>query len=158
MSKRLILLILSLTLITSCGFKLRGTYEMSSALSQIFVDGGNREIREQLIKRLEQSGSSVVSNGDDAPTLFIIKSDFERILRSTDADGIATGYDYRYELDFSVEDNDGTVLQPPSSIFQQRSLDYDPENNLAAQAEEEFLREEMENEIVLQIMRRLSRI
>lgn len=158
MSKRLILIIISLTLLSSCGFKLRGNFRMSPALSTITVDGGDRDLRELIIDQLERSGSQVVDAGGGAATLLITRNDFDRTVRTKNADGLATGYDYRYTVDFSVTDAEGENLQSPDSIIQQRTLNYDPEETLEVEEEEDFLREEIEKEIVLQLMRRLSRI
>ncbi len=158
MSKRLLLLILSLTLVTSCGFKLRGNFEMSEAISQISIEGGTRDLVELITELLNDSGSTVVPAESGVATLLITRSDYERLVRDKDADGLATGYDYEYNVDFNVVDADGIVLLPASSITQLRTLNFDPTELLENEEEEEFLREEMEKEIVLQILRRLSRI
>ncbi len=158
MPKRLVLLILSLTLITSCGFKLRGSYEISSTPARIAVQGGDRTLRDLLMKRLEQSGSTIVSGGNNAPTLVISNSTFERTVVTRNDAGSATGYRYKYRVDLHVTDSQGAFLQAPSSISQQRTLAYDPKNELKAEEEAEFLSAEMEEEIVSQILKRLSRI
>ena len=76
MSKRLVLILLSLTLLSSCGFKLRGNFEMPASLSQVVVDGGERELVDQLKELLVKSGSTVLDKGAEAASINITKSEF----------------------------------------------------------------------------------
>ena len=158
MSKRLVLILLSLTLLSSCGFKLRGNFEMPASMSQVVVDGGDRELVDQLKELLVKSGSTVMDKGAEVATINITKSEFNREVLTTGSDGIATSYNFRYLVDFNVTDADGTVLQEPVSLNQIRNLTYEAGNELAVEEEELFLKEEMEKELSLQIMRRLSRL
>ena len=158
MSKRLLLLLLSLTLVTGCGFKLRGNFAISEALNQVAIEGGQRSLVEQLTDILQDSGSTVVASGESIPVIVITRSEYEQELHSTDTEGLATGFDYVYYVDFKVHGSEGEILLEPASITQRRNLDYEAGNELEVEEEEEFLKEEMEKEIVLQIMRRLARI
>ena len=131
---------------------------MSEALTQVAIDGGDRELNTRLNETLSNSGSTVVPIGGSSPVIVITRSEYERDVRTRNANGIATGYDYTYTVDYNVVDANGETLQAPASLTQRRTLEYDPENELEAEDEEEFLREEMEKELVLQMMRRLARI
>lgn len=162
MSKRLLLLILSLTLVSGCGFKLRADFELPSVLSRIAIVGGNRSLneqfREQLREKRQQSSTALTETDSGGATLFISKSEFQSTVRSVDKNGLATSHDYIYTIEYNVTDDNGAVVQPLATLSQHRTLDYQPEQALAIAAEEEFLKQEMEQEIVLQLLRRLSRI
>ena len=158
MSKRLVLILRSLTLLSSCGFKLRGNFEMPASLSQVVIDGGERELVDQLKELLVKSGSTVLASGAEVASINITKSEFEREVLTTGANGIATSFNFRYLVDFNVTNAEGKVLQAPVSLNQIRNLTYEAGNELEVEDEEEFLKEEMEKELVLQIMRRLSRL
>ena len=158
MSKRLVLILLSLTLLSSCGFKLRGNFEMPDSLSQVVVDGGDRALVDQLKEMLVKSGSTVLDKGAEVASINITKSEFEREVLTTGSTGIASSYTFRYLVDFNVTDAEGTVLQAPVTLNQLRNLSYEAGNELSVEKEEEFLKEEMEKELSLQIMRRLSRL
>ena len=70
-------------------------------------------------------------------------------------------YDYIYTIDYSVTDSEGAILQPLATLSQHRTLDYEPDHYsraLAIEEEEEFLKQEMQQEIILQLLRRLSHI
>ena len=157
LSNRLALLVIGLALITGCGFKLRESVEMPPVLSRISVVGGNRMFNEQLVQRLQQSGSVVVE-ADSAATLFISRSEYQKSVRTLDAAGLATGYDYTYTVDYQVSDSNGVVLQPRSIISQQRTLEYDATQVLQIEQEEAFLKKQIEQEIISQLLRQLSQI
>lgn len=158
MSKYLVATLVTLSLLAGCGFKLRGNFEMPPILDQVSVEGGERDLNDQIKATLTKSGSEVVAAGSKVPTIQISRSDYERQVRTRDADGIATGYTFYYTVDYRVTDGKGEILQPAASISQVRTLEFDPEQVLQAEREEVFLRDEMEEEIVLQMMRRLARL
>jgi LPS-assembly lipoprotein len=158
MSNRLVILLLSLTLLSSCGFKLRGNFEIPEQLTQVTIDGGEREFTDQLTEVLVKNGSSVVEGGAEASTISITKSEFERFVRTKDSQGLATGYSYTYIIDFHVNDKEGERLLKSSTVSQFRTQEYESGNELEVEKEEEFLKEDMVKELVLQMVRRLARI
>lgn len=172
MSKRLILLVLSLTLVTGCGFKRRGNLEWPSALSGITIEGGDRSFNEQFREQLDeqihaQSDAQSNEQSDEQgqhpqqsgnSTLVISKSEFQRQVRTIDKNGLASSYDYIYTIDYRVTDRTGVALHPLATIVQHRTLDYQPNLALANEQEKEFLKQEMQQEIIVQLLRRLSRI
>ena len=158
MLNRFVLMIIAASLISGCGFKLRGDFTMPESLSTVSIEGGNLPLNEQLTSYLERSGSTVVNNGEESTTLVLTRTEFERKVATTDANGLATGYNYQYIVNFEVNDAEGTNLLPNATINQFRSLSYEAGDELTVEREEEFLREEMEKDISLQIMRRLARL
>ena len=158
MIEKILLIALTVSLLTGCGFKLRGNTDLSAALNPVSIEGGDRAFTGQLETLLKNNGTTVVGNDVESATIVISRVNYEREVRETNARGLATGYSYRYTVIFEVADAQGQVLQPKASISQYRTLDFDPESILEAEYEEEFLREGMEREITLQIMRRLSRL
>ena len=158
MYKRLLFIIIGLSLVSGCGLKLRGSFDMSAALTQISIEGGERQLRDRLMAVLVKSGSTVVDESVDSPTLVLANVAFNRDIRTQNADGIATGYNYLYLVDYSVTDTTGAILLPRSSTSQFRTAEYEAGDELEIEEEEAFLKGEMENEIVLQIMRKLARI
>ena len=153
-------MIIGLALVAGCGFKLKGNFEVSSLLAEVSIKGDDRELLETLAGYLERSGSAIITTDQDDQfvTINITKSDYIKQTVSTDAVGVATGYDYNYNVEFEVIGKDGTTLLPSSVINQLRSLNYEAGNELEVEEEEAFLKEGMINEIALQMMRRLSRI
>ncbi len=158
MSKRLFLVWISLSFLSACGFKLRGSFQLPVQLSEMLIKGGERELVEQLTGILTDNGVTVTTADANASTLSLLQTEFVKESVSTDATGIATEFEYTWLVEFSVIDANGEVLLSRSSLSVSNTLEYDPEDELEFEEEEEFLKEEMTRDVSLQIMRELSRL
>jgi len=159
MTRRLILFIACASLLSGCGFALRGTVTIPAELSRIAVIGSEPDIVDQMERALSSNGVAL-STADDktAAVLNLNESSFERDVRTTDSNGLATSYNLRYRLGYDVRTGKGEELQINQLITQTRFFEYDPLQQLQSEQEEEFLREEMQEEAILQALRRMSRI
>lgn len=159
MTRRLLLLTLSATLLSGCGFALRGNVNLPASINRVTVAGEDLVMIDMLEDALETNGARIAPAGDDqAAVLELTESEFTRDVRTTDANGLATSYTLRYRVGYDMRTAAGDELQINQRLVQRRVFDYDPLQQLQSEEEEEFLREEMQEEIVLQILRRLSRI
>lgn len=158
MSRRLVLLLIGSSFLTGCGFRLRGNIELPPALTQVYITGSDRDLVQQLSRALEKSGATIMDSGEGAAVINMTTSNFERKLRTTDASGRATAYSLKYDVVYNLTDSSGDRLQSAESIALLRTLDYDPTQQLQAEDEARFLIEEMQQEVVVQMLRRLSRI
>lgn len=159
MTRRLLLILTCFSLVSGCGFALRGNVTLPDSLNKLALIGGEQELNQELEDALEVAGVTIVDEGDEtASTMTFSVAELEREVRTTDANGLATAYDLRYRVAYDVRDSAGEELQINQTLIQTRVFDYDPLQQLQAEEEEQFLREEMRQELVLQILRRLSRI
>ncbi len=158
MFKRLIPALLAISLISGCGFHLRGNFSLPKSLSSVSLSGTDQDFIESLTNELERNGAAVVISQTGTTQLDITNLQYLSSVSKTDAQGRATGYTYYYNLDYSVVSGNGETLQPPTAISQTRTQEYDPNQELLAEQEAEFLREEMEKDLILQLLRRLSRL
>ena len=159
MTRRLILLLASISILSGCGFALRGNVNLSEALSTVTISGADPAITERLEDALSHNGATTVADDDDSATKIAFnQSEYKREVRTTDDSGLTTSYTLRYLIGYDVISSEGETLQGEQRLTQTKSFSYDPTQQLQADEEEEFLREEMEKEIVQQILRRLSRI
>ncbi len=158
MYRKLLLLMVGLVLLSGCGFKLKGTATLSDRLAEISIVGGETDMVGQLTLLLTRNGASVVDDESGAVSIRIIRSEFTKEVNTTSTAGIATGYQYRRTVAFTVIDRDGTTLLPRSTLNQTRALDYTQGNELELEEEEGFMRQEMNAEIASRIIRLLARI
>lgn len=159
MIRRLLLLTLSAALLSGCGFALRGSVNLPDSINRVTVAGADLEMVDRLEDALETNGASIAPAGDEqAAVLELTLSEFDREVRTTDANGLATSYTLRYRVGYDMRTAAGDELQINQRLVQKRVFDYDPLQQLQSEEEEEFLKEEMQEEIVLQVLRRLSRI
>jgi len=145
--------------LSGCGFALRGTVDLPAQLDSVLVTGSDREATSLLKRALRGSGAVIVDSDDDATAVLnLVNSEFTRDVRTTDANGRATAFTLRYKVDYDLRESNGEEIQINQSLSQSRFLAYDPLLELQSEEEAEFLEEEMQEEIILQILRRLSRI
>jgi len=150
---------LSLAALSGCGFALRGNVDLPPALDTVAVTGDDIEMVDIIGDTLKKTGSRIVDSGDpSAAVLELTESEFTRDVRTTDSNGRATSYTLRYKIGYDVRTSKGDEIQINQRISQQRVLEYNPLQELQSEEEAEFLQEEMQEEVVLQILRRLSRI
>lgn len=158
MTRRLILLVASIALLAGCGFGLRGNIALHESLSPIAVIGDDLELIARLEDALESNGVTITDKDNKTATILnLSRSQYQRAVRTTDNNGVATAYTLRYKLEYEVAVN-GDSRQPNQKLSQSRVLQYDPLQQLQAEQEEQFLRQQMQQEIVLQLLRRLNRI
>lgn len=150
-----LILFLSLTL-SACGFHLRGKINVPTQLQVVSINSNDSNLAQQLTKNLEANGIQIV---DEQGTAQINLNDviYHRDVNGTDANGLATSYEFSYTLQFEAIDDQENKLSS-HALSQQRTLAYDPTNELLFEREEDFLKEDMQEELVTQMLRRISAI
>ena len=159
MIKRLLLTFLISTTLSGCGFALRGNIALPDTLKTVAVLGDDADLVNQLEDTLRRSDVTVTTaDNENAVQIDLGEVRYQRSVNSTDSNGRATSYNLNYKVEYNVIAANGTALQTDQRISQTRLLDYNPEQELQSQEEEEFLQQEMREEIVLQLIRRLTRL
>jgi LPS-assembly lipoprotein len=151
------LLLVVLTLLAACGFQLRGSYALPYesiylAMPEYSVVGADlrRAIRSSDTTRLALVAS-------DAQATFLPGTEYrDRIILSVSGTGRISELRLRYLYPYRVVDAKGRDLIAPGTIELIRDLTYDDSNVLAKQQEEVLLWRDMENDLVHQLMRRLT--
>lgn len=152
-------LLVGATLISGCGFHLRGKVPLSDKLATVYVDGDNRQLVEALKKGLRFAGAEVATEPTEATAVLdLVEANYERKVRTVDSRGLATRYQLFYTVVFEVRDSSGETLLAQSRLRQDRDLEFDSTQLLQKVNEEEFLREDMETELVQQILRQLATV
>ncbi len=159
MRKLALLMTLSAALFAAgCGFHLRGKVELSPELMNVYVEGSDPELVNDLKDSLDFSGATVVSSPASATSAVVLESRYERVVRTLDSRGLATGYVLRYDARFRVISSEGERLHESGVITLKRNFDFDATQVLQKESEEEFLREDMREQLIQQVMRQLSAI
>lgn len=150
---------ISLSLLTGCGFHLRGVIDLPDSLSTIYVKAPQVEIRDELGEALENSGATVVKHAAaDAATISIERAQYHREVRTIDERGKSTGYILILDVDYSVVDSKGVSLVDKTRTSARRDYTFDETQALVAQRQEEILREELREDVSQAILRRLARV
>lgn len=162
-----LLLVTCNVLLPSCGYHLRGAYQLppQMATTVIKADNMNSELVRSLKRGLETSGVTVIKpvvvhDGDSstkssAAVLRIVKETHDKRVLSVDALGRAREYDLQYEIVVELSGADG-LLVPEQTLQMSRDFLFDPEDVLGKSDEEADILRDMQQDMVRLILLRLQ--
>lgn len=158
-----LLCLLALSLLSGCGFKLRGAYQLPAAMQQTYIDAAsvNADLVHGLSIALRASEIELLdAPSSEAALLKLFKETRSKRVVSVDSRGRAREYTLSYAISFAL-----TGRQPVSGevfrIEQQdlqidRDFLFDPEDVLGNARGESQLYEEMRQDLVRLILLRLQ--
>ena len=150
-------LMLTVTL-SSCGFQLRGQYELP--FSSVFISTYGASVIASALKReLTNIPTKLMPSAKDADAqLNIFEDRRERQILSLSGAGRVREYELKLRVSYQLVDAKGSVFIPTSEIQLSRILSYDDSRIIAKQQEEALLYQDMERDAVGQILRRMTAI
>lgn len=153
------ILLIPLIIPAACGFKLRGSYSLPAIMQLTYLKANQpySEMTRALKRYLKASGVKVQDEAiGEAAVLDIMENSVQRRVLSVDERGRAREYEINYRVTFSLIHNayDGAILEQHLEL--ERDYLFDPENALAADAEERLLLRSMAHEMARLIMTRLA--
>jgi LPS-assembly lipoprotein len=154
---------LAATSLTACGFKLRGSLSGVYAFQSIFSGFALGSSLGQDFKRVaEGQGLKVLDDavgpGAAQVVLRVHSEQREKVIVGAGVSGQVREFQLRVRLKFSLFTVQGKTLLDEVEMLQQREFSYTESQALAKEAEEQLLYRDMQTEIVLQLMRRLSSV
>lgn len=156
MKKSLVVALLAL-LLSACGFHLRGPQPLP--FDTIYVGAPDHsELGAALKRSINASGHTrVVDTPQEADArLTIISEGREKSILSLNAAGRVREFQLRYRFVFRVEAKEGPDYLPQNEITLTRDFSFNDSAVLAKEQEEALLYRDMQNDLVLQIMRRMA--
>ena len=159
MFKRISLVLLACVLLASCGFHLRGKYEYADELKPVFIISEDRDFIYELEEVFDFSDLPVTDSISSANAILEFTSElYERNPITLDDRGRATRYRLKYTMRYRVLNSGGDALLTIATATTSRILDYNPSQVLQADSEEQFLKEEMYEDLSQAVARRLARV
>jgi LPS-assembly lipoprotein len=156
---RLTILFLFASLLSGCGFHLRGNVDLPANYQRMAIEGVSpySDLGVKLKRALQANGVQVVETAGAQVILKLSRVNYQRRLLSVSAvSGKTAEYELHYSLNMSVRDRQGNVLVSDQPLQLLRDYVYDQNNVLATDNEEAQLRKDMERDLVGQILRRLQ--
>jgi len=153
------LIILGL-LLAGCGFKLRGSGPALAWPDQLvtlqlrFDSSVNPDFRRLLRQRLV-GGFAVKIVKQGAPELAISAVILDRRVLSLNATGKVSEYLLRLQVSFELHGNDGKSIIEKQTVRLQRDFSFSRLDILAQEVEQASLSEQMQNDAVRRILRRV---
>jgi len=146
--------------LAGCGFHLRGSAVLPEALKLMYVQGINiddRGLGRELKQGLTRNGVTVVERYQEgSAVLTILENKVERRVLSVGSDAKVSEYGLHGWVSFKVSDGSGQVISEAQKVEAQRDYQFDQENVLGKGEEERLLREQLNQQLVQSILRRLS--
>ncbi|MEO8039757.1 MAG: LPS assembly lipoprotein LptE [Betaproteobacteria bacterium] len=158
--RRRALLALGMVAVTaSCGFQLRGRVDLP--FERIYVEGMEYSPFTAQLRRAIETGSAtkLADNAKDAQaTLTLLGESQERVILALSGGGRVREFQLRYRVSFQVNDGKGKTWLPADEVVLVRDLTYDDTQVLAKEAEAQLLFKDMQNDAVIQVLRRIQAI
>ena len=161
MAVRSLLIVLLTATLAACGFHLRGSAGSDLPYASMYIAlPETAEVRVWLERYLRGSTNTTVS--DDAKTATVtfqqLSDGRDKSILSIDARGRVREYRLQMRYRFRLVDAQGREIVAPQEISMNRDMTYDDSRVLSKSMEENLLWRDMTNDLVNQIMCRLSRI
>lgn len=156
-----LLILLSACLLSACGFTLRGTGgDFKLPFKTLYINVSYTDYFGATLKRqIRSTGTIVIQDQKKADaSLDILLRERTRDVLSLSTAGRVREYALFYTIRFQVRGPENHVLMDPVEIRLRRTLIYNESQAYAKAKEEEMLYEDMENDAMQQILRRLANI
>jgi LPS-assembly lipoprotein len=156
---RFLLALVLAAALTGCGFHLRGAGSGNLPYRTMYIElPETADVNIWLQRYIRASGSTrIVDDAESAEAIFQQLADgHQKSILSVNASGRVREYRLQLNYSFRIVNRQGKVLVPPNEINLTRDITYDDSNVLAKNLEENLLWRDMTNDLVNQIMRRLS--
>ncbi|MCL1886717.1 MAG: LPS assembly lipoprotein LptE [Betaproteobacteria bacterium] len=148
-------------LLSACGFTLRGTGgDFRLPFKTLYINiSGNDAFAATLRRHIRSTGTEIVQDRKQADaSLEILRRDRTREVLSLSTAGRVREYALFYTFRFQVTDRENRILMEPVEIRLRRTLIYDESQAYAREKEAEMLYEDMQNDVISQVVRRMANI
>lgn len=149
-----------ISLLTACGFHLRGMADIPAWLTQvsIVIEQAHHDLAGMLKDQLQAYNISLAASPAQANFLLIIENDAVRQqITSVSASTTPRQYQLFYTVNFKLIRRNGEVIIPETAVVISRQLTVNNNRILGSDAEELTIQKEMRRDAVLQILSRLNR-
>ncbi|MCD6026221.1 MAG: rlpB [Solimicrobium sp.] len=154
--RQFVMVLASLSLMTACGFHLRGVTEFP--FEAIYVNGSETTPLGLALRRnlKAQQHTKLTSEASADVILDILSERPEKVVLSLTVQGFVRESALNSFLTYQVRSRDGGIVVPPTTIVVHRVITYNENVVLSKEVEEAALFKDMQADLVQQIIRRLS--
>ena len=152
-------ILLLLTMLTACGFKLRGDVELPPVLQETYIQSENpfTGMARALRVELEAAGARIVESSEQATAVLkIVNERSEMRILSVGSTGKASEYELFDEVTFQLTDRSGKMLIEQQNLRMIRDLVFDENQLLGKVSEAEQLHVQMRRSLARQIFTRIN--
>ncbi len=153
-ASRLVMAVALVSLISGCGFKLRGAQEVAADQRLVTLIPGNASL--QLLRSLEQNMkfNGISQSADALYQLQILDHRYKRRAATISSSSDVDEYELSVTVRMLIADRQGTPLTNDIQIQRERIYTYDKNAAAASSEQEELLRRELYNAVAQTMLRR----
>ena len=151
--------LLSLLILSGCGFQLRGAYHLPEAMQTTYIETvqPKSDFIRSLKRSLKSSGINISDNAsENAAVLKIFKEQKRKRILSVDSKGRAREYALTYAVSFSIKNLQKEFEIEKQTIQIDRDFVFDTEDVLGNSREEAKLYQEMQQDLLRLLLLRLQ--
>lgn len=150
------LLLVCLLGLSACGFHLRGINNLP--FEKLYLqDSAAPSVARDIKRALKASGVTVLPTADGAQGSLELMSEFsEKRILSLSGNGRVREFELIYRVVFRIRDAGEELWGSPQTVEQRRDYTFDDAQTLAKEGEENRLNADMHNDVVREILRRVS--
>ena len=153
---RTLLVAVLLSLLTACGYHLRGSLQLPQELKKVYLLGGSANLQKQFQKTLENSSGQLVKTpGEAAMTVRVFEKEIRQRAISLSGQGRSNQFELYYLMFFELRDSKNKVLTEREKIEIRREYFNDQQDIIAKDNEESVIRNEMYQQAVRTILNRM---
>jgi LPS-assembly lipoprotein len=161
-TRRLIVCLLAailVTVVSGCGFHLRGSDALPAGMSVTYIQSGNpfSSLVDDFTDALTTHGVRVTELRDEATaTLRIIENDRGREVLSVNTSGKVLEFQLWQKVSFSISTADNLPIMEPQTVTMRRSYLYSSTDVLGSEREREAVRGILQQSLVHMAMLRIA--
>jgi LPS-assembly lipoprotein len=147
-----------LLLLSACGFHLQARPELPPQMQRtvLEVEDPYSQFARRLQSHLEQSGANVVTSPEGAAVLEVPLNEVRKEIQSIGDNARVREFLVRHTVQFRLLSSEGTELVPLQTFEQSRIYSFNEQDILAAEREDEFLRNDLADSLARMVVRRLG--
>jgi LPS-assembly lipoprotein len=153
------IVVISLLLLSACGFVLRGEANLAAALQRVHVQTADpfSPLKRDLDAALARSGAKVEDkSGDGIAEITLSNVSHAPVVRSVGATAFVNEFSMVYHVELAIADGAGKSLQPTQVIEHSRTFTFDQSQAIGTNVEQDEIKKEMEREMVQTLMRKIE--
>jgi len=145
-------------LLAGCGFHLQARPELPPQMQRTLLEVQDpySQFARRLQSHLEQSGVNVVTSPEGAAVLEVPFNEQRKEIQSIGDNARVREYLVRHTVQFRLLSSDGAELIPLQTFEQSRIYSFNEQDILAAEREDEFLRNDLADSLARMVVRRLG--
>lgn len=151
------LLVLLASMMTACGFQLRGVTALS--FKTLYVQGAKLSISQDLKRSFETNNITLTDSAEEAELILdLVNETNQKQILSLSGGGLVREFELFYRVSFRTREAGAAIFGPVQTVQLRRDFSYNDDALLGKAEEEARLNSDMRKDAIREILRRLSAI